>query len=230
MNRRPRLARIVFGAFAYGGIALLLLAALFLGQTLAVAAGGQRAEGVVIDNVWSNGGETATAQAVVRFEAAGRTVQFKSPVGSSTPLHHVHDQVPVYYWPDKPEEAVVGSFADWYLRPIILSAWGLVFLAIGGGFLWGPGWFARRRQQIILNGLRVRAKVLAIRRDDSLEVNGRSPWVIDAEFKDDMTDATVSCTSHYLWTNPAPRFHPGGEVTVYYLQGRPHKHAFDLDD
>jgi hypothetical protein len=211
-------------------MALLLLAAVRLAKTLAVAARGERADGVVINNVWDNAGETPTAQAVVRFESAGRTIEFTSPVGTSRPLHHVNDRVSVYYWPDKPEEAVIGSFAEWYLQPIVLSVMGSVFLAIGGGFLWGPGWFARRRQAIILNGLRVRAKVNAVRRDESLEVNGRSPWVIDAEFKDDMTNATVPCTSHYLWTNPAPRFQPGGEVTVYYLPGRPNKHAFDLDD
>jgi hypothetical protein len=206
------------------------LAAVKLANTLAVAARGQRAEGVVVSNVWDNAGETPTASAVVRFETAGRTIEFTSPVGTNPPLHRVNDPVSVYYWPDKPEAAVVGSFAEWYLQPIVLSVMGLVLLAIGGGFLWVPAWLARRRQAIILNGLRVRAKVTAVRRDESLQVNGRSPWVIDAEFKDDMTDGTIPCTSHYLWTNPAPRFHPGSEVTVYYLQGWPKKHAFDLDD
>src|SRR5262249_49463040 len=152
-----------------------------LGQTLVVAALGQRAEGVVVDNVWtgSDDGE-ATARAVVRFESAGRTIEFTSAVGTKPPLHRVNDRGRVYYWPDKPEAAVVGSFAEWFLFPTVLGGMGLVFLGFGGGFLWLPAWLARRRQEIILNGLRVRAKVTAVRQDNSLQVNDQSPWVIVA--------------------------------------------------
>jgi hypothetical protein len=228
MARTPRAARIVFGILAYGGIALLGLGAVILLRTLAIAALGQRAEGVVIDNVWDHSMEP-TARATVRFEADGRTVEFTSQVGTSPPLHHVDDRVTVFYWPGRPEEAVIESFAEWYLRPIVLFAFGLVFLAIGGGFLWGPGWFARKRQRILNEGVPTQAIVLAIRRDHSLKVNDQSPWVIDAEFKDEITGQTIPCTSHYLWTDPTLEYHVGGKVTVYYMPDQPDKYAFQVE-
>jgi hypothetical protein len=77
--------------------------------------------------------------------------------------------------------------------------------------------------------VRVQAKVITIRRDESVTVNSRSPWVIDAEFKDEITGQTVRCTSHYLWANPALQYPVGTEVTVYYLPDQQAKYAFQLD-
>jgi hypothetical protein len=198
-------------------------------RTLAIAGFGERAEGIVVRNVWSGVGSRRTASARVRFEANGRAIEFTSAVGTSPPLHRVNDRVTVFYWPGEPEAAVISGFAEWYLRPLICGAFGFFFLAVGGGFLWGPAWFARRRQRIIAEGVGVQAKVIAIRRDPSLRVNGRSPWVIVAEFKDEITGQTIPCTSHYLWSDPAPEYPVGGEVTIYHLQDQPAKYAFLLD-
>jgi hypothetical protein len=227
MGRRRR-ARIVFRILAYGGIALIGLGALILLRTLAIATLGQETEGTVIANVWSKG-RSRTARATVRFEVDGRPVEFTSDVGTSPPLHRVDDQVTVFYWPGQPEVAVIKGFAEWYMRPMVASAFGLFFLAIGGGFLWGPAWFARKRLRIIAEGLPAQAKVIAIRRDKSVTVNRQSPWVIDAEFHDEITGRTIRCTSHYLWTDPAMEYPVGGQVTVYHMPDQPEKYAFQLD-
>src|SRR5262249_37833729 len=157
MAHSQRASRIAFGILAYGGIALLSLGALFLLRTLAITAFGERAEGIVISNDWRNeldseGRAIASVRAIVRFEAEGRTVEFTSAIGTSRPLHQVNDTVRVYYWPSHPEDAIIGGFAEWFLRPMIVGGIGLVLLAIGGGFLWGPAWFARRRRHIIAKG------------------------------------------------------------------------------
>jgi hypothetical protein len=228
MARSQRASRIVFRIVAYGGIVIISLGALILLRTLAIATIGERAEGTVIGNVWSKG-LRRTARAKVRFEVHDRTVEFTSAVAMSPPLHHVDDRVTVFYWPGQPEVAVIDGFAEWYLRPMILVGFGLFFLAIGGGFLWGPAWFAGRRQRIIAEGVPVQAKVIAIRQDKSVEVDHQSPWVIVAEFKDEITGQTIPCTSHYLWANPALEYPVGSEVTIYHLQDQPNKYAFQLD-
>jgi Protein of unknown function (DUF3592) len=228
--------RIIFGFLAFGGVAAIALAALILLRTLALAAFGERAEGIVIDNVRTD--IDSAPQAVVRFEAQGRTVEFTNPVGfrvetvswASRDLHEINDRVTVCYWPSDPRSAVIKGFADFYLRPIILSAFGLVFLAIGGGFLWGPEWFGRRRQRIIAEGVPVQAKVTAVRLERSLEVNDQSPWVIEAQFTDSITGKTVKCTSHYQWTDPTLLHPVGSEVTVFHLQDRLDKYAFLLEE
>jgi hypothetical protein len=236
MSQSSRTTRIIFRVIAFGGIAALALAALILMRTLAIAAFGERTEGIVIDNVRPD--IDSSPQAVVRFEAEGQTIEFTNPVGfrvetaswASKPLHQINDRVTVYYWPGNPQTAVIKGFADWYLRPIVLSAFGLVFLAIGGGFLWGPGWLVRRRQRIIEGGVPVQAKVTAVRLDSSLEVNDQSPWVIDAEFTDSITGRSVKCTSHYLWTDPTLQHPVGSAVTIFHLQDRLDKYAFLLEE
>jgi hypothetical protein len=228
MASSRRASRIVFRILAFGGIGLISLGAVMLLRTLAIAAVGERADGVVIGNVWSKGSR-GTAHAVVRFEANGRTIEMTSPVGTSPPLHHVDDKVTVYYWPGKPEVAIIKGFAEWYLRPMILCGFGLFFVSVGGGFLWGPAWFARRRQRIIAEGVPVQARVIAVRRDNTVKVDNQSPWVIDAEFKDEITNQIVPCTSHYLWADPTPEYPVGSDVTVYYLPDQPNKYAFKTE-
>jgi hypothetical protein len=236
MLPHSRTARVVFGAIAFAGVAAIVLALGILLQTLAIVAFGNQAEGIVIDNVRAD--VDSSLQAVVRFEAEGKTIEFTNPVGASIetvswasrPLHEVNDRVTVSYWPGHPQTAVIKGFADWYLRPLILSAFGLIFLAIGGGLLWGPRWFARRRQHIIEEGIPVQATIMKVRLDRSLEVNGRSPWVIEAEFKESITGRSAKCTSHYLWTDPAPEHPVGSEITVFYLPDRPGKYAFLLEE
>src|SRR5579859_5718785 len=158
MAGNQRAARIVFRIFAYGGLALLGLGALILLRTLAIAAFGERTEGTVIGHAWTPGDWGSTARAIVRFETDGQTVEFTSELGMGRPLHHEGDRVTVFYWPGKPKEAVIAGFAEWYLRPLILFAFGAFFLAIGGGFLWGPAWFAGKRLRIIAEGVPIQAK------------------------------------------------------------------------
>lgn len=230
MAENRKAARIVFRCLAFGGIVVLGIAAAMLLQTLALVIRGERAEGTVIDIVWKNNTDAdSTGSAKVHFQADGRTVEFTSFVGMKPPLHKVHDRVTVFYWPDKPENAVICNFLELYLQPIVAGGMGLILLAIGGGFLWGPAWFARRRQRVILDGLPVQARVVAVRIDRSVTVNDQSPWIIVAVFKDDVSGQPIECTSHYLWADPTPQYPVGCEVTIYYLQGQPQKHAFQLD-
>jgi hypothetical protein len=229
VDRSSKVFRIVLRILAYVGIVLIGLGAFVLLRTLAIVALGERTDGIVIENVWNNNAEESTAQAIVRFQAGGRYVKFTSPVGMKPPLHHVNDKVAVIYWPRDPENAVIDGFAELFLRPLVLGGIGFVLLAIGGGFLWGPAWFARKRGRIIEQGVPVQAKVVGIRRDNSVEINDQSPWVINAEFKDDITGQTISCTSHYLWDDPVCRYPVGSRVTVYYLPDQPQKNAFQID-
>src|SRR5262249_25468461 len=159
---------------------LVGFAAFVLLQTLTIVANGERSKGTVVANVWSTDSDTNTARAVVRFEADGKTVEFTSPVGTSPPLHNVGDTVTVFYTPGHPGDAAIDGFAERYLRPIVAGGFGLVLLAIGGGPLWGPAWFARRRQRIISEGVAVQATVITVRKQTHVQVSEQSPWVIVA--------------------------------------------------
>jgi len=166
---------------------------------------------------------------VVSFEVDGRPVEIKGQIGSRPAAHKVNDTVIVYYQAHEPVHALIGNFRELYLLATILSGVGVLMVGIGGGFLWVPGWLRRKRERIIAEGVSAQAKVVDIFIDRSLRVNGRSPWVIEAEFQDPITGETIRCKSHYLWEAPNGPYRVGGPVTVFYLPDRPRKCAFQLD-
>jgi hypothetical protein len=228
MGRRRRTSTIFLGLLATAGGVSLIAGVLLLARSLALVATGQRAEGVVVRNARGIGRRPAIYP-IVSFEVDGRRVEITGQIGSKPAAHAVNDKVIVFYQPDDPENAVIGTFRELYLVATILSGIGVVLLGIGGGFLWVPGWLRGKRERIIAEGISAQAKVVDIFIDRSLRVNGRSPWVIEAEFQDPITGETIRCKSHYLWESPDGQYRVGGPVTVFYLPDRPQKCAFLLD-
>src|SRR5262245_53982730 len=228
MARRRRTSTIFLGLLATAGGGALFMGVLFLVDSVALVATGQRAEGVVVRNV-PGSGRRPLIYPVVSFKVAGRPVEIKGQIGSKPAAHAVNDAVTVCYRPHDPEHALIGTFRELYLIATILSGIGAVLVGIGGGFLWVPGWLRRKRERIIAEGISAQAKVVDIFIDRSLRVNGRSPWVIVAEFQDPITGETIRCKSHYLWEAPDGQYRVGGPVTVFYLPDRPQKCAFQLD-
>jgi hypothetical protein len=201
---------------------------MFLAESLALVATGHRAEGVVVRNAPGSGRRPAIYP-VVSFQVDGRPVQIKGHIGSKPAAHAVNDTVVVFYQRDDPEHALIGTFRELYLIATILSGIGVILAGIGGGFLLVPRWIRHKRERIIAEGISAQAKVVDIFIDRSLRVNGRSPWVIVAEFQDPITGETIRCKSHYLWEAPDGQYRVGGPVTVFYLPDRPQKCAFQLD-
>lgn len=228
MTGRQRAARIVLFSFVFVGSAGLIVGSYVLFRSLAIVVTGRRADGVVTENHWS-GPRRPTAHPVVRFEADGNVIELKGKIGRSPPAYSVNDKVTVYYIPGNPQHAIIDSLAERYLLASVLYGFGAFFLGLGGGCLWLPAWLAHRRQGIVTAGIPTRAKVVEIHIDRSLKVDGKSPWVIVAQFKDELSDQLITCTSHYLWEDPKWQYPPGSEVVVYHLPNRPDKCAIQLD-
>jgi hypothetical protein len=227
MSGTRRAAKIVSVVFTVAGATALFGSVFHLGRPLFIAATGQRTEGEVTRIVWSKG-RGSTSRPVVRFEVEGAVVEFQGWWGSRPPAYSVGDQVPIFYRPENPGQAVIDSFVERYLLGIIFGGIAAFFLTIGGSFWWIPAWLARKRQRIIDDGVPVRATVTNLHRVASLKVDGQSPWVMTAEFTDGISGRNIVCKSHYLWANPTGLYKVGGEVTVYHLPDQPEKYAFQL--
>ncbi len=65
----------------------------------------------------------------------GRKVQFQSQVSRRADDYREGQQVPVRYPPEKPEKAVIATFAALWALPLIYAAGGLMLLVFGGWFL-----------------------------------------------------------------------------------------------
>lgn len=218
----------------FGGIGVVLIAVCIwlLAEMQGFRATALQAEGVVTRIEWSPRGlgeKPATAYAFVQFQDGDRTVEVRSRIGSSPPAFSVGEKVTVMYQPGQADQAVIESFWEQYFLPILLGGLGIVFGAVGGVLFLIPALGRRRRRLALTLGTPVQARVIEVRVHRSMSMNGKHPWVIVAEYRDDTQDRNLAFTSHALWINPEPYYAVGSAVTVYYLPEKPSTYAFDLD-
>jgi hypothetical protein len=120
-------------------------------------AGAEHATGTVIDLSEDSTSDGTVYYPVVRFTTAeGRTVEFRSSTGSSSPPD-VGDRVEVLYDSDDPQDAKLSSFFDLWLWTIALGGLGFMFSAFA---LLAPGFglFGQSRLARYLGRLATRAK------------------------------------------------------------------------
>jgi hypothetical protein len=196
-----------------------------------VVASAQRADGVVTRIEWvtttERGRTSSVAYPFVQFQAEGRTVEFRSDVGSSPPSYSVGERVTVLYQPDKLEQARLEGYFQQYLGPLIVGGVGLIVSLVGVGLLVVLTLGARRRRKALEMGVPVQAKVIEVRQTGTVVV-GRPSWVIVAEYRDANLDRTFAFTSHNIWINPQTYYPIGSDITVYYLPDKPSVYAFQL--
>jgi Protein of unknown function (DUF3592) len=119
------------------GVGLLVACPVAFVHTERFVAGAEHATGTVIDLSRETDSEgRVTLYPVVRFTTAdGRTVQFLSSSGSSSPPE-VGDSVDVLYDPDDPRDAQLSGFFDLWLFPLVFGGLGIAFTTVG---LFAPG-------------------------------------------------------------------------------------------
>ncbi len=228
MARQNKFPKLLFIIFTLIGACGVMAGAAMVAHSAAFVVRAKRADGTVVRNVWTKG-RHGSAHPVVQFRVDGQPIEFEGKVGTSPPAYSVGAPVTIYYLSEDPREAIIDSFVERYLLAAIFGGIGSIFLAIGVCFWLVPAMIVRKRTRIIADGVPVQAKVVEVHVDRSLKINDRSPWVIVAQFKDELTDQVIVCKSHYLWDDPSFRFPIGSEVTVYHLQDRPDKYAFQLE-
>jgi hypothetical protein len=121
MNRSKLLALI----FLPLGLAFLVYGVSDLLQVRAFASLAVEAEGTVI--AMQEGATKYYPR--VRFQTRhGQTVEFDAANGSNPPLYEVGERLPVLYLPDNPRYAVINTFIELWLGPLIYAAVGLLLL------------------------------------------------------------------------------------------------------
>ena len=122
----------------YGlGIGLLLIAwfgaPFFLGDwsglSDAFGSGVVRTTGTVVAVEGSSSGTSRFSTPVVEFEADGRTITFRAQ-GTNLANPGVGDRVPVAYRRDAPERAVIRTFSQTWMTPLLMTLFATPFLLI----------------------------------------------------------------------------------------------------
>jgi hypothetical protein len=122
--------RVVAPIITLAGVGLLVLAVHLLREVSQRESTGSRTTGEVValqDDSTST--DSTTYHAVVRFNAAGDTIEFRDSVGSNPPGHHVGDQVTVLYRSQSPRDSAVIDRGAWnWLPAALVATFGLLLL------------------------------------------------------------------------------------------------------
>jgi len=107
------------------GVPLFIFGIRELFQVKDFVAGSEETEGIVIE--MREGPSKYYPR--VRFQTkSGETIEFSSGNGSNPPLYKVNETVPVLYSDANPQYAVINSFIEIWLGPVIYAGLGLFFL------------------------------------------------------------------------------------------------------
>lgn len=227
--------RMFIAVFAAFGIGIAVLEVWLVRDVLSFRSAALRTEGEVIGFSTSRGSKGGTMYTPrVRFAlpaAEGgteREIEISGSVSSSSRGYRLGEKVSVLYQPDFPEDARINSFMEQWFPVAIVSFFTLVFNAIWIGFVVAAVRTRRMYGWLDQFGMTVQAKLTEVGKNTSLKVNGRSPWVIRAQWLHPVRNTVHLLTSENLWFDPSPYLAGVEEVSVRIDADNPRRHRIDL--
>jgi hypothetical protein len=121
------------GALAVLGLALAGLGGLFLLPSVAHIVSGLLTEGIVVKIAKRPSPKGTMYAPVVAYIVDSEEYIVSSSASTSWNGYYVGEAVPVLYFADDPEQAVIGDFQQLYLWPCIFGVPGLVLTIVGLG-------------------------------------------------------------------------------------------------
>ena len=163
---------------------------------------------------------------VVSFHLKSGPLQtFTSSISSRPASYQPGETVEVLYDPAKPSDARIRSFSQLYILPLVLLLIGLPFTGAGIGLLVWQRRKAQAREWLKLNGQRRQATITQVVRDNSVSVNGRSPYRIACTFR--LPNGAVRVyESDMLWRDPTPHI-KGTTIEVLVDPNDDHRYWVD---
>ena len=209
------------------GLAMLMGAFFMYSNTESFLSEASIAEGTVIQLVQSSSSGSSTYMPVVEFKTQdGKLVEFTSSVGSNPPSYTQGEIVEVYYQESSLEDTKINGFFSLWLGTTIVGGIGAVFFIIGFLIILVIALKDRKVKHLKKNGVTVEAKFQSVEINGSLEVNGRNPYQILAQWKDPSTSELYVFMSENLWFDPTDHIEKD-EITVLIDKENPKKYHVD---
>lgn len=164
------------------------------------------------------------------FAQDGKKYQFKSNIGSShSSRYEVGQSLPVLYDSKDPYESSLetDNLFDYYSGALIFGFLGFVFSGLGFGMILF-GIFKKNEKEFLLRqGQVIYAKFQEVALNSSLKVNGRSPFIILAQWQNPQTQEIHFFKSENLWFDPR-NYVKIEEIKVYIDPNNPKKYYLDI--
>ena len=227
-----KIFKFVSGLFSIIGIGMLVASFLVFSNTTRFISRAVEADGRVTElersRSSSSSGSSTTYRPVVEFTTAtGKRIEFVSSVGSSPPSHRVGEAVKVLYKPTDPQSARIKSFFQLWFGFLIVFALGLVFAAIGLGMIFVRRRGRKRAEWLRQHGRRMKTAFKGVELNQSLRVNGRSPYQIVSQSSDPASNAVRLFQSENIWFDPS-EYIRGEVIEVLVDPNDPKKYVMDI--
>ena len=223
-----RAISIIKYLFSVLGLAMLAGAFFMYSKTQDFMNNALVTEGTVTQLVRSRSGDSITYKPVVEFKTqSGRLIEFTSSSGSNPPSYSQGEIVDVLYQEGTPEQAKINSFFSLWGLSTILGGLGSLFLLVGFLIILVSALRGKKVKYLKQNGIPIEAKFQSVEINGSLEVNGRNPYQIFAQWKNPMTSELHIFKSENLWFDPTDHINQEG-ITVLIEKDNPNKYYVDI--
>jgi len=161
------------------------------------------------------------------IDEKGNSIEFSSSSGSNPPSYTIGEQVEVLYNPEFPNDAKINGFFSIWGGAIITGILGVVFFSIGISIF-----IFEKRKRITLqylkqNGTAIQSDLQRVGINNSLAVNGRSPYQIVSQWQNPVTSKLHIFTSDNIWFDPTD-FIKTNKIKVFIDRNNPKKYVTDL--
>ena len=221
---------IVLSIFMLIGLGLLTGGGLSFKHTSEFISQALRAQGEIVELQFSRGDSKSSGSyyPVVKFLTTdGKEITFKSGTGSNPAGFKLGDKVEVYYSANEPSKAEINTFFRLWFLTVLLLGMGTVFSAIPGLFLLVTLRKRKLKRWLEQFGQRVGAQVTGVTLNSSYSVNGRNPYVINAQWQNPATGLVHTFCSDNIWFDPS-QFLTEKNIQVLVDLKDPEKYVIDL--
>jgi hypothetical protein len=224
-----KVLKIVSAVFSTAGIGMLVASFFVFSNTTSFIGRAVEANGKVTDLERSRSSNSSTTyRPVVEFTTAtGKRIEFVSSVGSSPPSHRVGEAVKVLYNPADPQSARIKSFFQLWFGFLMVFVLGLVFAAVGLGMIFVRARGRKRADWLRLHGRRMKTAFKGVQLNQSLRVNGRSPYQIVSQSSDPGSNTVRLYQSENIWFDPSDHIKEQA-IDVLVDPNDPKKYVMDI--
>lgn len=204
-------------AFTVIGAILLVLGLIWIYQTQNFLGRCLETKGVVIDLSWRYDSEgNPSAYPVFQFvnQRTAEEITVWSETRSYPPSYHLGQEVNILYDPENPTNAVIKSFLNIWLGPLIVTGLGGIFSTVG---LIPLGFDIRKRRTIEYlktHGIIIHGEVSKIYMVYSRSADGEHPWRISVQWTNPDSGRLHVFESDYIWYDPSDFVKIGEKMEV----------------
>ncbi len=223
--------KIMSTIFAVVGLGLIAITVFMSLNTYNFIQKSKVTTGMVVDFVRqsstdSDNRETYSYAPVVEFTTEDKQeIRFTSSVSSNPPSYDVDDSVSVMYNPASPHDAKINSFFELWFGSIIAGFLGLISSGVGFGLIISSILRSRTIKKLLESGQKIEVAIKQVALDESLKVNGRSPYKILCEYNDG--GKILILKSDNIWFDPT-EYLKDQKISVYMDPANHKKYYVDI--